>query len=438
MNSTSRILLLSTLSLLLPGGVLLLIGSGATTQAGATASEEAPAPVNEEAVEENVSQRASPISDKPLAAFQVELLDIAFRTATKLPVRPHLKTRSRMQEEVAATCFELDQPRRALHYIENIADWRRGTGYADFGFYCAEHGDTTEVQRYLDLALEVAEGSAKEENSQDWQIDRIRVAVAKAHVALGNLEEANRLQAGTADFEAEKVRKLEAALLDAEAFDAELAGIVGLRQTATFDQLKSALETCAQLFDRFYADSDKRAQAEAMIKASWTKLPLMIRIELMFELTEFALGHRDLKTALALVDETFVILESAPWLPEDHIPLLARLAGLRHRAGDVHEARSAADATLSMFQDERTHIESFRRGAVLRPLAEAYQTMGDARASLSVYKQAVEEGSLNPNARARAEDLTATCRSMALHGVEPDAEVLARIRLIHDGLSDPW
>ncbi len=64
--------------------------------------------------------------------------------------------------------------------------------------------------------------------------------------------------------------------------------------------------------------------------------------------------------------------------------------------------------------------------------------MDDTAAALMVYKRAVEEGVENPNSRPRAEDLSATCLSMALHMVEPDAELKNRIRQISEGLGDPW
>jgi hypothetical protein len=64
--------------------------------------------------------------------------------------------------------------------------------------------------------------------------------------------------------------------------------------------------------------------------------------------------------------------------------------------------------------------------------------MGDEAGALFVYRQAVEEGVENPNSRPRAEDLSATCCSMALHAVEPDAELWKRIRQISEQLGDPW
>jgi hypothetical protein len=64
--------------------------------------------------------------------------------------------------------------------------------------------------------------------------------------------------------------------------------------------------------------------------------------------------------------------------------------------------------------------------------------MGNTAAALSVYAKVIEAGVENPNSRPRAEDLAATCCSMAVHAVEPDPRLWSRIRSIRDGLGDPW
>jgi len=79
----------------------------------------------------------------------------------------------------------------------------------------------------------------------------------------------------------------------------------------------------------------------------------------------------------------------------------------------------------------------FRAGA-LRPVAEAYHALGDAKTALAIYRIAVDDGAENPNARPRAEDLTETCISMAVRGVQPDERLLTRIRQIEAGLREPW
>lgn len=82
-------------------------------------------------------------------------------------------------------------------------------------------------------------------------------------------------------------------------------------------------------------------------------------------------------------------------------------------------------------------MDIYRAGA-LRPVAEAYQSMGDATGALATSKRVVEEGVANPNSRPRADDVCATCVSMAVHGIGPDAELLARLEQIINELGTPW
>ena len=76
---------------------------------------------------------------------------VAFAAASAMPLNPHIKNRSRAQEVVVAACLELDQPQRAQRYIEQIANWRRGAGYADLAFHQAQQGRIDQVEPQLEL-----------------------------------------------------------------------------------------------------------------------------------------------------------------------------------------------------------------------------------------------------------------------------------------------
>ncbi len=165
---------------------------------------------------------------------------------------------------------------------------------------------------------------------------------------------------------------------------------------------------------------------------------MQVRVEALCALVLTALDHKDQAKALELVTKAQQLVDGAKWTAESGIPLRARLAGFRHRAGDSERARSDLDNALALYEAQRGEIVDIYRAGVLRPLAESYQLMGDGAAALKLYKRALEEGSLNPNSRPRAEDLSATCCSMAICAVEPDAELRARILHVLGGLGDPW
>jgi hypothetical protein len=380
--------------------------------------------------------RAGTVCDEPLAPWRVELLELAFTGASALPLVPHVKNRSKLQEQVVTACFELDQPRRALGYVEQIENWRRGAGYADHAFYLARRGETADVQRYLDLARGIADGLVGDD-AQDWQRDAIRARIAKTHIWLGQ-EEAAAPFAAVVDSEAGQIAAVQAMHVEAAAFDEHAKTLDAVLATGTFEQVRGTLEAYARLYDRFFEDAPRRTQIVERLRTSSQKLPVQVRIELWTELVESALDHGDRGQALELVEEAQQLLAGATWTAMDQVSLAARLAGLRHRAGDETRARAEAMAAKALFDAERTKITDVFRAETLLPLAEAYVAMDDRPAALLIYAQALEEAVLNPNSRPRVEDLVALCCSLALHDVEPGAGLFARIREVHSALGSPW
>jgi len=374
-----------------------------------------------------------PLTDVPLAAFQRELLEAAFDTATAIPVDPHIKDRSRVQEAVVAACLQLRQPARAIGYIEKIDNWRRGSCYADLAFYCAEHGPADAAQQFLELAEEATRGDLEE-----WRIEQIAIKRARARAQLKQtqLSAAGDDLGGSAELS--PVAEIEGIVSDNGAWEDQIKALDTHISTGNFDVVRSALAAYGRLFDRFYADSAKRCLTEDRIRASWGTLPVLVRIDLLIGMAEAALRHADEGKALSLTDDAQALFKGAQWPNRHRIPLAARLAALHFRAGNAEKARSDADAALALFETEAATIVNVDRAGVLRPLAAAYQAMGDTAAARSVYKRAIEEGIANPNSRPRAEDLSATCCSMALSAVEPDAELWALIHQIREALGQPW
>ncbi len=381
---------------------------------------------------EQKSVRKEETADQPLADYRFQLLDLAFDTASAIPLQPHHKDRSRAQEAVVTASLKLDQPMRSIGYIEQIEDWRRGSCYADLGFYYAQHGDVEAMRHCLQKAEEIAE------EAEDWRKDRIRAKLAQAHAWLGEYEKAEEFEADVVDSEAGKAASIRAMVGEEESFDEQIKNLDAGIALDNFDITKNALETYTQLYNRFYGDENRRSLIEEKIRSAWHSIPIFIRIELLMQLSEFSLEHTDKNKALALVNETQMLLEEYQWKPEHRISLAARLASLRFRAGNKQKAKSDADEMLAHFQARKESIVNIWRAGALRPLAQAYQEMGDVKAALAVYKIAVEEGVENPNSRPRAEDLSATCREMALHGIEPDNELWNRLHDIREGLGDPW
>jgi len=376
-------------------------------------------------------------ADSPLAGFQSELLDLAFDAASALPLNPHVKNRSLAQEEAVTACLALGQPQRALAWIPQIENWRRGACWADAARHLAQRGAVEEAERCLEQAGAVA-ADPEAQDGQAWRGDRIRAKIARARFEMGQIEQADAAAAGVAASELGELSAARAERADEADFAAHLASLEAAVATLNFDLVRSALTDCAHLFGRFYGDSARRAQAEEGVKSSWGHMPVLVRIELLRLLAEQALAQGDAAKARALADEAQAMLAGETWTPEDEIRQRALLAALRHRAGDAANARAQADSALGLYAVERVRIVDVDRAGALLPLAQSYETMNDPAAALAVYKLAAAAAVTNPNSRPRAMDLSAICASMALGATEPDAELWESLRAARTSLGDPW
>lgn len=328
----------------------------------------------------------------------------------------------------------MDQPLRAWRCTERIRDWRRGAGYADLACYYVEHGGTAEIKGFLAIAKQVADDPTVE----DWRKDRIRVKMAKTHVLLGHPDQAEVLAQGVEPSETGKLAGVKAQVSGEGDFEEQIKGFEGLLATKKFDIMRNAQESALALYRRCYKDASRRGRVEEMIRRSWVKMPQFIPVDLQLKMAEVALEQGDPTKALELVNAAGQMTDGTSWRVDYHIPLLARLAELCARAGDGARARARMEAALALYEKEKKQILDIDRAGTLCPLAVTWVAMGDKAQALRIYRQAVVEGAVNPNSRPRALDLSATCLSMCQQGVEPDAELWAKLRQTRKGLGDPW
>lgn len=421
---------------LLSAGIFVTRSQGPAPQTAAAPSPARPAP-----------------TDAPLEPFRKRLLDVAFDSVTRLPLVPHVKERSRLQEEVVTAALALDQSATALADLEQIDNWRRGSAYAALALHGLEHGQGEAVRPWLERALTIADQLATRlaaddadqeleddaiESPQDWQRDRIRVQIAKALLVHGETERAGELAAGLADSEAGELDVYRARLTDEAGLEARLAALDALVTGASLERARHALEACAELYVRFHGDPERRVRVEQVLLVSGAKLPPDIQVDVLARCADAALQRADMAGARGLIDAARARLDGVTLTPESEIPLRACLAALRHRAGDAAGARAEFELALERYEQQRATIADVFRAETLVPLAEAATTLDGRERARALYGRALEEAALNPNARPRAEDLAGTCLSLARLGLEPDAELWRRIYRLHDQLGAPW
>lgn len=401
------------------------IGAGTVEPAAAPAP--APPPTAATAAPDSAG-----IVDAPLEPWRLELLEEAFEVASLIPQPLHLNDRARAQQQVVSTMLELDQPIRVAGLVNRIPGWRRGDALADLAYHRATRGDRTDAAGFLALAERIAE------DATDWMRDRIRVNAARTHALLGRDAVAAGMEVDIVPSEDGVVDAVRAAGLDRERLEQTLQDYQRRIEVGGFDLARNLLVAAVELYERFYDDAEVRERILRFVTDSWSKLPIDLRIARLLDMADIAIAREDPDTARPLVAQAAEILGGVQLTAEGAIPLVASIARRRGPLGETAAATSELASALVRFEQEKRTIIDMFRPEVLRPVAEAWMALGDEAAARRTYVLALEEGAANPNARPRAQDLSATLASMARHGLRPDESMTRRIREIREGLGDPW
>jgi len=402
-----------------------------------------------------VTLQAAPAELSPqdgLAPYQHELLRLAFDAATRVPAYPHIKTRSELQERGVVAALTLEQPALAAQLATRMEGWRRGAAFADVAFYHAQHGPQGEVDGLLELAraevtkLDLQEQAEAQgfdgddeavEMFQAWRRDRIRAKIARTLLLLGQEERALEFEAKLQPSERGMVEVTRAGRMTPDEADRVAANLAGIVQAGTLEDIRNALMVGSVLAARFHADPERGPALRATLEAALVKGPAMFRVDTTLALAERLIEQGEHTWSHELVRSAVTLLEEIPIAVEDDLPLRARALELRHRVGDP-EARKALDALLGRFESVREQVPPMTHADLLVPLAEAYVALGDRASALRLYRRAAEQGAVNVNAVPRTTDFVDVCNSMAVHAVEPDAELRARLQQTLSGLGDPW
>lgn len=379
-----------------------------------------------------VSSAQSQATASSAATSRSSLLATAFAVASSMPVDPHGRDRSRLQEAVARACLDSDMVDQALELADQMQGWRRGHVIALCGQYFARRGQADSARDCATRALLVDVGDTT------WGKDVVVTEVAKIYVLLGDEAKAYSLVAVGQPAERGQVETARTARVPMEQMDAQADMFDQAIATGNFDLARGAIDGYLIWLDRVIDDAPRRARALAALSSAFPGLPLDLQVRYHVQLAEalYSGGYKEL--AKAEVERASALFKATVFLAEDTAPLGAVIAKARFRMGDTDSARSELRRLRAAYNAQSELIVNLRRAASLRALAEGFLLIGDTDVATECYKAALDAGAINPNARPRAEDLSATCVSMAMSGFQPSPEVMLRIDNLRAGLVDPW
>jgi len=376
------------------------------------------------------AQAASSV--KTSQSMQDELLVWGFGAASAIPSDPHLRDKAAAQENVALAAIQLGLTTRAAGFANGMENWRRGSVYGQLAIEAAKAGRADAVKTYATLAEDSLAGA------EDWQRDRVLVKLAQAHAWLGDEATAARLEKGVGEAEVGKVAAVNAARAKPEDFDAQLAILAKSIATKDLDVSRNAFEAAAQLAKLAGTDDARWTKIEEAIAGASVKIPRDIKMEALLRLSDVRseLGAKD--AAKALIAKAVAMRVGAVWMLDSEVPISASIARRLFAAGDIAGARAELDSGMASFEANKAKLPDVFRAQALCPAAEAFARIGETARAKAVYDMAITESQHNPNSRPRAEDLARICASIARSGIEPDPEMVARIRACVGGLKAPW
>jgi hypothetical protein len=376
-------------------------------------------------------------SEAPRAAAETNadrswILDQAMSVASAIPTTIHDRERAQCQEWVALAHLDAGDPIAAARCAETIEGWRRGECEGLIGVHYALKGDRELALKYARLAMDRATGE------QDWRRERIHIEAAKIHAILGNASTARDLSADASQAEVGKVDGALVAVLTPEQFEAQAKVLDEVIKGGTFDGMRNALDAYLPLLRRMTANRTQALAAAATIDAALPAMPMDLQIiygtrlaSALHALGETGRAKERLDLAAKQVAETV-------FLPEDLTPMQVEVAKARAGLGDVAGARAALDAALTSYESRKKEIVDVFRARSPRALAEGFQAIGDQAKAESCWLEALAAGTINPNSRPRAEDLSATLVAMARSGAAVAPALRERIAICRKSLGEPW
>lgn len=365
------------------------------------------------------------------------LLQTAADAAGIMPLKPHVKTRSRLQVTIVESALAAGRDAFAAEQVSSIANWRRGLAQATIAVHLAESGDREKAEAALAKAQAIEQGIT-DELDQGWRRDRVRVTIARAFAVLGDLKTAAAIQMKLVPSEAGRLAVLSAATVTKEQLQQQIGTLSEIATNGDMEQVKYALLSMAELYGRFYDSEEHRESTEALIRAKWQAMPLEPRIEVLEALAGHDVTNKNIVHARALAAEVSIIVTGNRWNLEQAVGMRGRAADLFTLIGQADKARALLTEALALYGKTQPKIVSIYRGQALRPLAESYVKLGDVDAATAVYERALQEALVNPNSRPRTEDLVATSASIIKSGLVPSQSLLRSVALVRENLGAPW
>ena len=384
-----------------------------------------------------------PVVDRALAPSQIELIDIAFATATAMPLRPHVKDAlagpggrrggvpragpAHAGARLHAADREL-APRRPLSRTTRSTAPRRGSAAG--------------VEPLLEKRRKIADDLAKLESSQDWQRDRIRARsrarLARARSTRAGAALVRRRRHGLGGRDARR-RGGPGSPIPRPPIE-QLAAMDDVVAKGNLDQIRNGLDACVEIFGALLRGRRAARAGRGEDQERLEENPRRGRHRPVPAPREDGFGARrrdegrGARRGGAEDPRRGEVAARGP-----HPTGGARRRSPVHGAGEQKAAPRNLDASSRPTPTSASGSSTSIAPASLRAVAEAYAAIGRRAARARDLPARARRGSRqsqlpSPGGGPRRD---VACRWLAAR-IEPDPILCVRIRQIRGGLGDPW
>ncbi|NBX36983.1 MAG: hypothetical protein EBR10_07145 [Planctomycetes bacterium] len=346
--------------------------------------------------------------------------------------KSHARVKSRLQRDVVLTAIQLQALDAALRYADRIEDARRAESLAILAQAFAQAGDRARADQCVIRAIDL---SASTEGATQ---ERILTEIAVAFAVMGQSEKARQFAGRVPQELTGRVEAEIAARVTIEELDRQCDAFDRAIKTGNLDVVRSGIGGYFAVLKRVRGDASRCDRAEKAIRAAMPGLPIEYRIDASIRLSDELDAQGRTDEAMAEVVRARDLLRTSDFLPDSSGPVGRDLALAFERRGDGVRARQLLLDMVAAYERDPKAMVDIERADYLCPLAAALAQVGDTENALRVWSLALEAGSINPNARPRAEDLCMIMLAMARQGIEPTEGMRSKMAQMREGLQPPW
>ena len=387
----------------------------------------------------NPNPRDSSVNPDRTRADKIQILDLAFRVASRIPVKPHISDRSRSQYDVLKAYVDLGLVEEAAKRANEIANWRRGIIYTDIAERYVRNKNEKKMREYLEQAQEFAD--TIEGFNAGWQKERVFGRVATVLAIAGLFDEAKEITSKLPGKTTLGVRVEELARIsDMKDYEKSMEELGAMAESKHWE----VQECVAKVYIRILKSLGKEATPERCntIKdrfyAVVQKLPALMQDSLYCSLsrTYFEIGRQNIaEEVLSKVEDRLKDRELDATFDVVNLVELAKVydevAGQRERA-ELALGRAKELLSKSEF------LPSMKQVSPNLALAGGYAVHGKKQEAWEYFQKALKFANGQKNGRPRALAIANACTAIARSSLPLQPEVKNNVKSELDRRVTVW